>query len=134
HIRQREQSLPYLLAVIENVTDCGDRIARFACFDPALAGAIDPNRIVVKVANDVPDLVGRLLEDRTIIAFRHGCPPPCSICSIWGFSRSRATRFLTHSFDTWNGNARHYHQQRRLHSKDPDQPPGKEERLDACHV
>src|SRR5262245_46117891 len=66
-----QESLPNPSALVENVAFRSDRIARFARLDLALAGAIDPDRIVVEVANDVPDLIGGVFGDRTIIAFCH---------------------------------------------------------------
>src|SRR5215510_108505 len=57
-IGHSEQSLAYSLVLIQNV-----------------AHGIDPDGIAVEVSDNVPDLVSRLFEDRTIIASCHADAP-----------------------------------------------------------
>jgi hypothetical protein len=54
--------LPDAPLLIEHAPDGAHRIPGLAVLDPALAGAADPYRIVVEIADDFPDLRGRLFE------------------------------------------------------------------------
>src|ERR1700722_19193587 len=47
------------------------RVAGFAVFDLAFPRAVNPHPIAVEIADDVPDLVGGLREDRGVIGVRH---------------------------------------------------------------
>ena len=95
-----KQFLANSLALVQNIAHGTDCIARLACLDFTFSRAIDPDGIVVEVSDDVPDLVSRLLEDRTIIASCHADAPRLRICISWWLSPPEATRFLTHLFDT----------------------------------
>jgi hypothetical protein len=70
-IGKRQQPLPPAHATVEDIAHGPHRIARLAGFDRAFAGAVDPDGIVVEVADDGPDLVGRLFEDRAVITACH---------------------------------------------------------------
>src|SRR5512139_2798666 len=103
HIRQRQQFLPPARAVVEDIAHGPHRIARLAGFDLARAGAVDPDRVVVEVADDFPYLVGRLFEDRAVIASRHVYAPRCSMCITCPSRPSGATRFLDRPHLSWPG-------------------------------
>src|SRR5258706_3348458 len=70
-----QQPLPNPPVLIKHSSDSPDRIAGFAVLDLALAGAGDPDRIVVQIANDFPYLRGRLLEYGAVIGPGHGLNP-----------------------------------------------------------
>ena len=60
HVGHRKQLLAYPLAFVQNAAYGADGFARLAGLDFTFSRAIDPDRIVVEVADDVPDLVSRL--------------------------------------------------------------------------
>src|SRR5262245_17423727 len=74
-IGHSEQSLAYSLVLIQNVAHGTDCITPLACLDFTFSRAIDPDGIAVEVSDNVPDLVSRLFEDRTIIASCHADAP-----------------------------------------------------------
>jgi len=54
------------------MTEEAERLsARLAVLDPAFAGAADPGRVVVEIANDFPDVRGPLLENGAAIGLGH---------------------------------------------------------------
>jgi hypothetical protein len=65
-VGQRQQPLPDAALLIEHVPDRADSIAGFAVLDPAFAGAADPDRIIVEIADDFPDIRRRLLKDGAV--------------------------------------------------------------------
>ena len=81
-VGQRQQFLPPAHTIVEHIAHRPHKIARLAGFDLAFAGAVDPDRVVVEIADDVPDLVRRLLEDRAVIASCHVYAPSV-MCMIW---------------------------------------------------
>lgn len=52
-----------------------DRIAGLALLDLAHPLAVGPDRVIVEIADDFPDLAGRLLEHGAVIGLCHGRPP-----------------------------------------------------------
>jgi len=54
------------------MTEEAERLsARLAVLDPAFAGTANPDRVVVEIANDFPDVRGRLLENGAAIGLGH---------------------------------------------------------------
>jgi hypothetical protein len=70
-IGQGNESLPGTFTPVEHIAHRAHRIAEFAVLDPAFAGAVDPDRIVVEIPNRIPDIVGGLREHRTVIGLGH---------------------------------------------------------------
>jgi hypothetical protein len=70
-----QQPLPNLPPLIEHISDGADRVTGFSVLDPAFAGAGDPDRLVIEIANDFPNILSRLLEHRAVIGPRHRSPP-----------------------------------------------------------
>jgi hypothetical protein len=59
-------------ALVQDVPHGTDRVARFAILDPALAGTVHPDRVVIEITNDFPDFRGWLAEDGAVIGACHG--------------------------------------------------------------
>jgi len=64
--------------LVEHIPDGAHGIAGFAVLDRALAGAADPDRVIVEIAHDFPDFLGRLLEYGAVIGFCHRAVPSVS--------------------------------------------------------
>jgi len=65
-VGQRQQPLPDAALLIEHFPDRADCVAGFAVLDPAFAGAADPNRIIVEISDDFPDVRRRLRKDGAV--------------------------------------------------------------------
>jgi hypothetical protein len=78
-VRQRQQFLPPAHIIVEDIAHGPHRIARLAGFDLAFAGAVDPDRIVVEIADDGPDLVRRSARRSCCNSF---LPRLCSTCDV----------------------------------------------------
>jgi len=72
----RLQPLPNAPVLVKHAPDSPDGIAGFAVLDRALAGATLPDRIGVEIANDFPDLRGRLFEHGAVICLNMPWPFP----------------------------------------------------------
>jgi hypothetical protein len=78
-IGQSNESLPDALAPVEHVAYRADRVAGFAVLDPAFAGAVDPDRVVVEIPNRIPDIVGGLREHSAVIGLGHNRSLPAAM-------------------------------------------------------
>ena len=57
--------------LVEHIPDGAHGIAGFAVLDRALAGATDPDRIIVEIADDFPDRRGGMFEHGAVIGLGH---------------------------------------------------------------
>ena len=64
--RVREQ-LADVPAIVMHAAHRADGIAGLAVLDLAFAGALDPDRVIVEIADDFPDLRGRRAKDGAVI-------------------------------------------------------------------
>src|SRR5262249_54953967 len=62
---------------VEHVAHRADAVAGFALLDLAHPLAMDPDRVIVEITDDFPDLAGRLLEHGAVIGLGHGRSPGC---------------------------------------------------------
>ena len=69
-VGQRQETLPDPPLLIKHVPNGSDRIAGLAVLDRALAGASDPDLIIVEIANNLPDVRGGLFEYGAVIGAR----------------------------------------------------------------
>jgi hypothetical protein len=78
-IGQGNESLPDAFIPIEHIAHRADRIAGFTFLDPAFAGAVDPDRIVVEISNRIPDIAGGLREHSAVIGLGHNRSLPAAM-------------------------------------------------------
>src|SRR3954454_23421465 len=64
-----------MLIFIAHVTNGSNLITCPALLDKRLTDTFYPHGIVAKVANNCPDVIGRLLEYRTVVGFCHYFSP-----------------------------------------------------------
>jgi hypothetical protein len=68
-----KQALADRASVVKNTAHGADRVTGLAAFNLTCAGAVNPHRIGVEVACDIPYRVGRLHEDSAVVTLRHAC-------------------------------------------------------------
>ena len=83
-VGQRKQPLADMAALVMHAPDRADRVARFALLDGAFAGAADPDRVIVEITDDFPDLRGRLRGKRCCNRLLPWRTPNGSICPSMG--------------------------------------------------
>ena len=70
-VGRRQQLLPDLPVPIEHIPDGANGVAGPAIFDPAFAGAVDPDGVVVEITNDFPGIRRRSLDRGAVIGPGH---------------------------------------------------------------
>src|SRR6266851_599715 len=99
----RQQPLPNVPVLIQHTPDRPDRIARLAVLDLAFAGAADPDRIAVEIANDFPHLGGGLFEHGAVIGFGHLSIPSLDPVETGPWARKPVPANTSEASDhTWN--------------------------------